>query len=158
MDDFRAARERNGSAQDLVLELPSDVRSIQQAVDDVVQNCGHCHESGHKLNLNLRVGLTEALANAMVYGNGHDPEKQVRIEVTMVGGAVTARVTDEGPGFDPASVPDPTEPANLRKSGGRGLFLMRQLLDEVSYNEQGNSVTLVLRVEEEASLEGGASA
>jgi serine/threonine-protein kinase RsbW len=144
--------------RELVLELPSDVRSIEHAVEYVVQRCQHCEESADRLRLNFRVGLTEALSNAMLYGNGHDPEKSVRIEVTLVGGAVRARVTDEGSGFDPASIPDPTMPGNLMKDGGRGLFLMRKLLDEVSYNEQGNSVTLVLRLDEESVLEGGASA
>lgn len=143
---------------DLVLELPSDVGSIETAVDFVLQNCRSCRHDPARLHLNLRVGLTEALANAVHYGNGNDPNKQVRIEVTLMGGSVTARVTDEGAGFDPASVPDPTDPANLLKSGGRGLYLMRQLLDEVSFNERGNSVTLVLRLGEGVSLEGGASA
>ena len=144
--------------RDLVLELPSDVRSIEHAVEYVVQRCQRCDDYEDRLRLNFRVGLTEALSNAMVYGNGHDPEKNVRIEVTLVGGALRARVTDEGSGFDPASIPDPTTAGNLMKDGGRGLFLMRKLLDEVSYNERGNSVTLVLRLDERSVLEGGASA
>ena len=144
--------------RDLVLELPSDVRSIEHAVEYVVQRCKRCEDDAHKLHLNFRVGLTEALSNAMVYGNGHDPKKNVRVEVTLVGGALRARVTDEGAGFDPNAIPDPTTADNLLKDGGRGLFLMRKLLDEVSYNEQGNSVTLVLRLDAESVLEGGASA
>ena len=144
--------------RELVLELPSDVRSIEHAVEYVVQRCQRCEEYADRLRLNFRVGLTEALSNAMLYGNGHDPEKSVRIEVTLVGGAVRARVTDEGCGFDPTSIPDPTTPDNLLKDGGRGMFLMRKLLDEVSYNERGNSVTLVLRLDEQSVLEGGASA
>ena len=76
----------------------------------------------------------------------------------MEGGRLEARVTDQGRGFDPSTIPDPTEPENILKSGGRGLFLMRQLLDEVSYNDQGNQVTLVLRLEQGSALEGGAQA
>ncbi len=144
--------------RELVLELPSDVRSIEHAVEYVVQRCERCDDYARRLRLNFRVGLTEALSNAMLYGNGHDPEKQVRVEVTMVGGALRARVTDQGSGFDPTAVPDPTTPENIVKTGGRGLFLMRKFLDEVSYNERGNSVTLVLRLDEESTLEGGASA
>lgn len=145
--------------RDVVLELPSDIRSIEHAVEYVVRHCQRCEATSHRLNLNFRVGLTEALSNAMLYGNCRDPEKRVRVEVTMERGALHARVTDQGPGFDPASIPDPTSPENLLKPGGRGLFLMRKLMDEVMFNEQGNSVTLVLRLEEGASpLEGGASA
>lgn len=144
--------------RDLVLELPSDVRSIEHAVDFVVRRCQECEDYARRLHLNFRVGLTEALSNAMLYGNGHDPRKRVRVEVRLVDGALEARVTDQGTGFDPTRVPDPTTPENLLKSGGRGLFLMRKLMDEVSYNEQGNSVTLVLRLADNSGLEGGASA
>ncbi len=143
---------------DLVLEIPTDVRSIRHAVDYVMQRCRTCETYQKRLRLNFRVGLTEALTNAMLYGNEHDPSKRVRVEVTMQDGRLEARVTDQGRGFDPSTVPDPTEPENILKSGGRGLFLMRQLLDEVSYNDQGNQVTLVLRLEQGSALEGGAKA
>jgi serine/threonine-protein kinase RsbW len=152
--------ERGGGVDnDLVLELPSDVRSIEHVVEYVVRRCQACEGQAHRLRLNFRVGLTEALSNAMLYGNAHDPSKRVRVEVTLASGTVRARVIDEGLGFDPCSVPDPTCPENVVKPGGRGLFLMRQLLDEVVYNDRGNEVTLVLRLDpEQPSLEGGAQA
>jgi len=143
---------------DLVLELPSDLRSIEHAVDYVMSACGTCTSHARRLRLNFRVGLTEALANAMMYGNRHDPSKRVKVEVTFAGGRIQARVTDQGVGFDPETVPDPTSPDNLLKPGGRGLFLMRELCDEVSFNERGNQVTLVLRLEQAGALEGGAQA
>jgi serine/threonine-protein kinase RsbW len=144
---------------ELVLELPTDVRSIEHAVEYVVRRCQACDAEAHRLRLNFRVGLTEALSNAMMYGNGHDPTKRVRVEVSLAQGEIKARITDQGSGFDPSSVPDPTSPENLLKAGGRGLFLMRQLLDEVSFNDRGNEVTLVLRLETAPpALEGGAQA
>jgi serine/threonine-protein kinase RsbW len=103
------------------------------------------------LNLNFRVGLTEALSNAMLYGNNSDPEKSVRVEVAIKLEEVSVRVTDQGVGFDPTTVPDPTLPANISKSGGRGIFLMKAFMDEVQFNDRGNSVTLVLRFEGEAT-------
>ena len=144
--------------RDLVLELPSDVRSIERVVDYVMVRCRSCGAQARRLNLNFRVGLTEALSNAMLYGNGHDPQKRVRVEVTMSGGRLQASITDQGDGFDPKAIPDPTEPANLTKPSGRGLFLMRELLDEVSYNERGNQVTLVLRLDAGDALQGGVQA
>ena len=143
---------------DLVLEIPTDVRSIEHAVDYVMERRRTCETYQKRLRLNFRVGLTEALTNAMLYGNEYDPSKRVRVEVTLEGGRLEARVTDQGRGFDPSTITDPTEPENILKSGGRGLFLMRQLLDEVSYNDQGNQVTLVLRLEQGSALEGGAQA
>jgi serine/threonine-protein kinase RsbW len=150
--------ERVPMDQDLVLELPTDVRSIEHVVDYVMERCIPCLEQARRLDFNLRVGLTEALSNAMLYGNSHDPSKRVLVEVVLQRGRLEARVTDQGAGFDPSEVPDPTRPENLTKPCGRGLFLMRQLLDEVSFNDQGNQVTLVLRLESGGILEGGVQA
>jgi serine/threonine-protein kinase RsbW len=144
--------------RDLVLELPTDVRSISQAVEYVMSHCARCSEQARRLNLNFRVGLTEALSNAMLYGNADDPSKRVLVEVSMLEGRLQATVKDQGAGFDPTAVPDPTTPENLTKACGRGLFLMRELLDEVSYNDRGNEVTLVLRLESGGALEGGVQA
>ena len=128
----------------LVFELPNDVHCIEEAVEFVVSRCSTCEEVGRKLRLNFRVGLCEALSNAMIYGNGRDPSKRVRLEVRLASDCLTAQVTDQGRGFDPDRVPDPTTPMNLLREHGRGLYLMRQLMDEVHFNDQGNSVTLVL--------------
>ena len=141
--------------QDFVLELPTDIKSIANAVDYVMERCPVSEEAARRLNLNFRVGLTEALSNAMLYGNAHDPSKNVQLEVSFDQGRLLATVRDQGPGFDPASVPDPTRPENVARPCGRGLFLMRQLLDEVMYNERGNEVTLVLRLDAAGGFEGG---
>lgn len=133
-------------APDLVLDIPSDLSSIEEAVEYVMQRCSRCGENPRRLRLNLRVGLAEALANAMLYGNRRDPSKRVKMEVAFRESAITAKITDQGPGFDPLGVPDPTLPTNLSRTEGRGIFLMRKLLDEVHFNDQGNSVTLVLRL------------
>ena len=146
--------------QELILELPNDIRSIEHAVQYVMEHCSGGCAYARKLNLNFRVGLSEALSNAMLYGNDRDPGKRIRVEVTVRDEQVTACVTDQGSGFDHALVPDPTLHGNLSKSGGRGIFLMRSLMDEVKFNEEGNSVTLILRLEEGSPdhLAGGASA
>ena len=141
-------------APDLILDIPNDLSSIEEAVDFVMQRCPSCGEDPRRLRLNLRVGLAEALANAMLYGNARDPSKRVKVEVAFKDSAITARITDEGTGFDPLSVQDPTCPANLPKANGRGIFLMRKLLDEVHFNDRGNSVTLVLRLPRALSDEG----
>jgi serine/threonine-protein kinase RsbW len=136
--------------QELILELPNDIRSIENAVEYVMRHCSSCCDHARRFKLNFRVGLSEALSNAMLYGNDSDPEKRVRVEVTIKRKEITVRVTDEGVGFDPSKVPDPTLPDNISKTGGRGIFLMKSLMDEVRFNERGNSVTLVLRLEGEA--------
>jgi serine/threonine-protein kinase RsbW len=128
-----------------VLELPSDTRVIETAVAYLVDRVRAYHFAGSRLNLNFRVGVAEALANAMIYGNGSDPGKRVRVEVELSAEAVALEVRDEGDGFDATVVPDPTLPENLECTGGRGIFLIRELMDEVRYDPPGNCVRMVLR-------------
>lgn len=129
----------------LVFDLPNDLQCIEETVEFVVSRCSTCEDVARKLRFNFRVSLTEALTNAMIYGNGQDPSKRVRVEIVLEGAALIAQITDEGAGFNPEGVPDPTIPRNRRKAGGRGLFIMRTLMDEVRFNDRGNSVTLILR-------------
>lgn len=129
---------------DFVIQLPSDLQVIEAAVTYLIDRCRSYGFAGARLNLNLRVGITEALANAMLYGNGRDPEKYVRVEVSLDSIRIALRVIDEGAGFDPDRVPDPTLPENLHRSSGRGLFLIRQLMDEVEFSGSGNAIRLVL--------------
>ena len=139
--------ETNGTGQRptaFVLELPSDLRLIDSAVQYLAGRCREFHFAGPRLTLNLRVGIAEALANAMIYGNARDLSKRVRVEVDLSMERLSVLVRDEGHGFDPTAVPDPTLPENLEQPGGRGIFLLRELMDEVDYNECGNCVRLVL--------------
>lgn len=92
----------------------------------------------------LAVALTEALSNAAVHGNRLRPEVKVRITVRVQPRGVAVDVADSGKGFDVAALADPTEPARLLAPGGRGVFLMRRLVDRVDYNEAGNRVRLTV--------------
>jgi anti-sigma regulatory factor (Ser/Thr protein kinase) len=94
----------------------------------------------------LAVATAEALANAAVHGNHLERDKwvEVRVEVTK-GAEVSVTVTDAGKGFDTVALADPTDVPNLLVPRGRGVFLMRRLVDELSFNPAGNSVRLTLR-------------
>jgi serine/threonine-protein kinase RsbW len=151
MRDPRGARsgggEESAAPERFVLDLPSDLRVIEQTVSFLVTRCREYDFNGSRLLLNFRVGVTEALANAILYGNRRDPEKRVRIAVALNEDAVEVEVRDEGSGFDPRLVPDPTLPENLERPGGRGIFLLRKLMDDVQYDERGNCVRLRLNRE-----------
>ncbi len=126
------------------LELPNDLQVIERSVQYLMERGCEVGFDYGRLRLNFRVGLTEALANAMLYGNCKDPRKRVWLEVDLSRDAITMRVTDEGTGFDPATVKDPTSPANRRRVRGRGIYLIRKLMDQVEFNDQGNTITMVL--------------
>jgi anti-sigma regulatory factor (Ser/Thr protein kinase) len=131
-------------SSDYVLELPNDLRAIDRAVTYLMDRSSEAGFESDRLRLNFRVSLTEALANAMLYGNCRDPRKRVRVEAHIEPGAVRVQVTDEGRGFDPGILPDPTTPSNRLRTGGRGIYLIRKLMDQVEFNDRGNSITMVL--------------
>jgi serine/threonine-protein kinase RsbW len=84
----------------------------------------------------------EAVTNAIIHGNKLDPSKVVDIKAWFEEHQLVLQVTDQGEGFNPDALPDPLDENNLLKSGGRGVFLIRQFSDEVSFNDSGNIVTI----------------
>lgn len=130
--------------RDLTFELPSDVRGIASFVDALVDHAAATGFDTGRIRLNLRVGVTEALSNAMLYGNRAERHRTVTVHASFDRDEIVVRVSDEGSGFDPDRVPDPTTPANRRRPRGRGIFLIRQLMDHVEYNDAGNSVEMRL--------------
>ena len=90
----------------------------------------------------IRLALEEAVVNGVRHGNRGDPARRVQVRCRLWAEALLAEVEDEGPGFDPGRVPDPTRPENLDRPGGRGLLLIRHYMTWVRFSERGNRVTL----------------
>jgi serine/threonine-protein kinase RsbW len=140
---FRPAT--GGLEAELRLTVPSDVAFIEEAVDLVARHLDASFADRRTIRFNLRVALTEALANAIVYGNAEDAAKRVGVRALFGPNTAQIEVTDEGGGFDYQSLPDPTVPFARMEPRGRGLFLIRQLVDEVRFNDLGNSICMILR-------------
>jgi serine/threonine-protein kinase RsbW len=135
-----------GSAATLVtLRLPSDVACIEEAVELVTRHCLAGHQTTRKTRFRLQVVLSEALSNAIVRGNCEDHGKWVEVRAELRPDVILVHVTDQGPGFDPSAVPEPILPEQLDEACGRGLYLIRKLVDAVQFNEQGNSICMMLR-------------
>jgi len=133
-------------ASGLDVRIPSDVQYIEAIVDQVVQRCEALRFSRRHLSLNVPVALTEAISNAILRGNADDTSKSVRVRADVDSVRLICEVRDEGPGFDlDACTEDPTTPENLLREDGRGLFLMRRLMDRVErFTDGENVVRLVL--------------
>ena len=140
-----AAQNSEGAATLVTLRLPSDIDCIEEAVELVTRHCLAGHAATQTIRFRLRVVLSEALSNAIVRGNCEDRTKWVEVRAELVPECIKVQVTDEGCGFDPDSVPEPLQPAQLDEASGRGLFLIRKLVDAVQFNEQGNSICMILR-------------
>lgn len=135
----------SGLEAELSLQVPSDVVLIDDAVRLVCTHLEDRFRDPHTVRFNVRVALCEALANAILYGNRGDRSKMVQLRARYGPFVIEIDVTDEGTGFDPQAVPDPTLPENLERPDGRGVFLIRRLMDEVRFNDRGNSVCMTLR-------------
>jgi serine/threonine-protein kinase RsbW len=129
------------------VDIPSDVQYIEKVVELVQQECALMRFGARQLMLNLAVALTEALSNAILRGNNDDPAKHVHVMARVDPAHLIIEVRDEGEGFDLDSCTlDPTTPDNVGREDGRGLFLMRQLMDRVERFDdgRGNVVRLTL--------------
>ena len=140
------AQQLSSDEQALDVRIPSDVQYIGAIVEQVVRRCEALRFSRRHLALNVPVALTEALSNAILRGNLDDSAKSVRIRADVTTVRLILEVRDEGAGFDlERCTEDPTTPANLLREDGRGLFLMRRLMDQVErFSDGGNVVRLTL--------------
>ena len=131
----------SGRSPAVEVVIPSDVaeaRLIQDQIEQLLQSCC-AHE---KDVFGIRLALEEALVNAIKHGNQMDRSKTVKVVSFVQAERFEVHVTDEGTGFDPGDVPDPTAVENIERPCGRGLMLMRHYMNEVAYNASGNSVSM----------------
>ncbi len=136
----------DGLQRQLDVRIPSDVQYIEAIVEEVVLRCAAYSYPRRHLCLNVPVALTEALSNAILRGNHDDVMREVRVRADVDSRRLVLEVRDEGSGFDlEACTEDPTTPENLLREDGRGLFLMRRLMDQVErFSDDGNVVRLIL--------------
>lgn len=125
------------------------IRELVVRVHSSMKERGWDEQLEHHKFYAVRLGLEEALVNAMKHGNGYDKDKSVRLIICVGTEAVTLEIEDEGDGFDESTVPDPTAEENLEKTSGRGIFLMRQYMSNVRFRNNGTRVCLELQRHEQ---------
>lgn len=119
----------------------AEAQKVQQAISEQVAAHGYSCDT----NFAIRLSLDEALINAIRHGNGDDPNRLITISYQITSETACIRVCDEGEGFTPNNIPDPTLDENLEQPNGRGVMLMKAYMTEVHFNKRGNCVTLVKR-------------
>lgn len=121
---------------------PKNVSRIEKFVQRVLADL----KLSDEVFANILISVTEAVTNAITHGNQSDKSKMVHVAHSRKNQFLVFKITDEGKGFDYQNLPDPTTPDNLLKLGGRGVFLMRQLSDQVSFSNNGSTVEILFRI------------
>jgi serine/threonine-protein kinase RsbW len=121
---------------------PNNLITVEEFVNYFSVELGLDEE---KIN-GLLLAITEATTNAIIHGNKNNQLKMVRIYVFVEDSTLTIKIKYEGKGFDPSIVPDPTDPENLLKDSGRGLYLMRVYMDGLTYNQTSEGTEAILTV------------
>lgn len=133
------------SKQHEMLTLASNPKNVSR-VEPFVEGVFEKYALNPDMYGNILISLTEAVTNAIIHGNDKDENKYVKVELLKHTHQLAFQVSDEGIGFDFDSLPDPTSPENLLKLGGRGVFLMKQLSDNVVFLDNGRTVEIQFRL------------
>jgi serine/threonine-protein kinase RsbW len=129
--------------ESLRIQIPSLVENIR-IVESFIDNVKDKFSIDDDIYGNIMVAITESVNNAIRHGNKEDNKKNVTLTASCNENVLVFTIEDEGIGFDPESLPDPTSPENIEKIGGRGIFLMKHLADEVKFSNEGRKVELTV--------------
>ncbi|MGF1670361.1 MAG: ATP-binding protein [Balneolaceae bacterium] len=124
------------------LKIKSEFSESERVLDFINEIDDDLHFD-EDLKSKIELAVSEAVTNAIVHGNKLDEEKSVTVTGSVQNNRIVFKVTDEGPGFDYSQKPDPTADENLLKLGGRGLFIIDELADDVRFENDGRSVIII---------------
>ncbi len=140
MTEFDQDNEANYTVVVISSDL-AEAKKPEATILRLLRRCGYCNETTFAIKLTLE----EAMANAVKHGNLGDPTKKVTIRYSITPEQACFCVCDEGAGFDPADVPDPTSPERLPLPDGRGIMLMQAYMDELYFRKRGREVFFMKR-------------
>lgn len=123
------------------IQIPSLTENIR-IIESFIDNAKEKYALDDDIYGNIMIAVTESVNNAILHGNKGDKRKNVDLKLNLEDKSLRFTVEDEGDGFSYDELPDPTAPENLGKPGGRGIFLMKHLSDEVNFKEEGRVVEL----------------
>ena len=125
----------------ITIHIPSIAENIRM-IESFIDNAKEKFELEDDIYGNIMIAVTEAVNNAIKHGNAGNKAKNVYLSLSLQDSMIKFVVQDEGSGFDFENLPDPTSPENIEKPGGRGIFLMKNLSDEVTFREGGKIVEM----------------
>ena len=138
-------KNRKDPSKKILIRVPSRTQYIRKVSSRLLSGLDRYDIDENRL-FDIRLCVEEAVRNAMVHGNNSDGKLSVKTAYWVDNGELNIEIEDEGPGFDHVNVDDPTHPEHIMKNSGRGVYLIKKLMDRVEYNDKGNKVTMVKRL------------
>lgn len=123
------------------ISIPSLIENIK-IIESFIDNAKEKFQINDDIYGNIMISVTECVSNAIIHGNRNDANKSVQLEVNFLEDQLQFTIEDEGKGFDYENLNDPTSPENIENPGGRGVFIMKHLSDEVDYENEGRKTIL----------------
>ncbi|WP_075348776.1 ATP-binding protein [Algoriphagus marinus] len=123
------------------ISIPSLIENIK-IIESFIDNAKESFEINDDIYGNIMISVTECISNAIIHGNQNDKNKLVHLELNVENDTLKFTIEDEGIGFDSNELKDPTAPENIEKTGGRGIFLIKHLSDDVKFEENGKKTIL----------------
>lgn len=123
------------------LKIPSILENIR-IIESFIDHAREHFQFNDDIYGNILIAVTESVNNAIIHGNKEDKDKNVHLKLNVTDAHIYFTIEDEGEGFDYNGLPDPTEPENIDTDGGRGIFLMKHLTDEVKFLNNGRTIVL----------------
>jgi len=145
LDPLAFLRNNRDPSKKTVIKVASETQYIRKVSSRIISFLEHYKVDEGRI-FDIRLCIEEAVRNAMVHGNHSDKALAVRTAYWIDDGALNIEIEDEGQGFDHIGVADPTTPPHILKNSGRGVYLIKKLMDKVEYNEKGNKVTMLKRL------------
>ena len=134
--------EKRQNQRSRQMEIPSDISYIRK-IGTEIEDFLKVHDIDPSSIFDVRLSVEEAIRNSIIHGNKNDKKLPVLIKYSLEGGKFKIEIEDRGAGFDHRRVPDPTTDENLLREGGRGVFLIKKLMDIVKYSGRGNRINMV---------------
>jgi serine/threonine-protein kinase RsbW len=135
---FQGPASREVSQKCAIIRTMAEINGVIFQLLTEMARAGYCERE----LFGIRLAVEEAIINGIKHGNHGDPAKQVVVYYSINASEVVTEIEDQGAGFNPENVPSPVAPENLERPGGRGVYLMRQYMTHVEYNDRGNRVVL----------------
>ncbi len=130
----------------ITVQMQSISELVPSTIDNLLQSVSYKVKLSEEENYQIRLILEEAITNGISHGNNYDTSLKVHISISYENGVIKMSIKDEGEGFNLQEVPDPVKNESMLNPSGRGIYIIKDLADDVKFNDQGNEIIITKKI------------